>query len=79
MSPLIFASCRNCSSNLASAETIHDLLLPAETSVLGKLLPTETLGRKQNHTNSLCRKPFFVDGSLGRKQEITESLSGSQI
>ena len=21
--------------------------------------------------DSLCRKPFFVDGSLGRKQEIT--------
>ena len=23
--------------------------------------------------DSLCRKPFFVDGSLGRKQEITVS------
>ena len=38
-----------------------------------------SLGRKQNHTDSLCRKPFFVDGSLGRKQEITDSLDGSQI
>ena len=37
------------------------------------------LGRKQNHTDSLCRKPFFVDGSLGRKQQITDSLGGSQI
>ena len=31
------------------------------------------LGRKQNHTDSLCRKPFFVDGSLGRKQAIMQS------
>ena len=35
-------------------------------------LPAESLGRKLNHMNSLCRKPFFVDGSLGRKQEITD-------
>ena len=42
-------------------------------------LPAEGLSRKQNHTDSLCRKPFFVDGSLGRKQEITDSLGGSQI
>ena len=62
------------------------LFLPAETVVLGKKLPAETvrvillpLGRKQNHTDSLCRKPFFVDGSLGRKQEIADSLGGSQI
>ena len=34
------------------------------------LLPAERLGRKQNHTDSLCRKPFFMDGSLGRKQEV---------
>ena len=38
-------------------------------------LPAETLGRKQNHTDSLCRQPFFVDSSLGRKQEITK-ISG---
>ena len=31
------------------------------------------LGRKLNHTDSLCRKPFFVDGSLGRKPEIMEA------
>ena len=29
------------------------------------LLPAETLGRKLNHTDSLCKKPFFVDGYLG--------------
>ena len=29
--------------------------------------------------DSLCRKPIFMDGRLGRKQEIMDSLSGSQI
>ena len=64
----------------------RDLLLPAETVVLGKYLLAETvrvillpLDRKQNHRDSLCRKPFFVDGSLDRKQEIADSLGGSQI
>ena len=33
---LIFASCRDCPSYLASAETVHDLSLPAKTVVLGK-------------------------------------------
>ena len=36
MSPLIFTSCRDCPSYLASAEIVSDLLLPAETVVLGK-------------------------------------------
>ena len=35
-SALIFASCRDCPSYLTSAETVRDLLLPAETVVLGK-------------------------------------------
>ena len=66
MSPLIFAYCRDCPSYLASAETVRDLLLPAETTVHEKLLPAgtvcvitlpvETLGSKQNHTDSLYRK-----------------------
>ena len=65
-------------SYLASAETVRDLLLPAETTILEKwlpaetvrviLLPAESLGRKLNHTDSLCRK-----------QEIADSLSGSKI
>ena len=41
-SPLIFASCRDCPSYLASAETVRDLLLPAETTVHEKWLPAET-------------------------------------
>ena len=84
MNPLIFASCRDCPSYLASAETVRDVLLPAETVVLAETvrviqLPAESLGRKQNHTDSLCRKPFFVGGSLGRKHKITDSLGGSQM
>ena len=35
-SPPIFASSRDCPSYLASTETVRDLLLPAETVVLGK-------------------------------------------
>ena len=40
----ILASCRDCPSYLASAETVRNLLLPAETVVLGKYLPAETVG-----------------------------------
>ena len=43
MSPLTFVSCRDCPSYLASAETVRDLLLPAETAVLDKKLPEETV------------------------------------
>ena len=43
------------------------------------LFPAETLVRKQNHTNNLGRKPVLADGSLGRKQELTDSLGVSQI
>ena len=42
-------------------------------SRITRTVSAESLDRKQNHTDSLCRKPFFVDGSLGRKQEITDS------
>ena len=43
MSPLIFASCRDCLSYLASAETVPDLLLLAETTIHEKCLPAETV------------------------------------
>ena len=43
MSPLIFPSCRDCLSYLASAVTVRDLLLPAETTVREKWLPAETV------------------------------------
>ena len=36
------------------------------------LLSAENLGRKLNHTDSLCRKLFTEHNSLGRKQEIAE-------
>ena len=67
------------SAALLSAETtVHEKWLPAET-VRVILLPAETLGRKLNHTDSLCRKLFTKHNSLGRKQEIADSLGGSQI
>ena len=41
------------------------------------LLPAESLGRKQNHTDSLCRKPFFVDGTcslgMGKKSRTVSA------
>ena len=50
------------------------VLLPVETAVCDKqtpdetvsmiLLPAENLGRKQNHVDSLSRKPFFMHRSL---------------
>ena len=43
MSLLIYASCRDCQSYFASTETVRDLLLSAETVVLGKQLPAETV------------------------------------
>ena len=79
------ASCRDCPSYLASAETVRDLLLPAETTFHEKWLPAETvrvilllvetLRRKLNHTDSFfCRKLFTKHNSLGRKQKIAYSL-----
>ena len=39
--------------------------------------PEEILGRKHvvNHADSLDRKSFFADSSLGSKQEIAEDLT----
>ena len=53
---------------------INGLLLRLEpVSVI--LHPAKTFGRKHNHMDSLGRKPCFVDSSLGRKQEIVDSIS----
>ena len=50
------------------AETVHMILLPAVS-----------LSKKQNHSDSLCRKLFTTNTSLGRKQEIGDSLGGRQV
>ena len=86
MSPLIFISYRDCLSYLASAVTVCDLLLPAETTVHKKwlpaetvhviLLPAETQQEAKSHAQSLL---FTKHNSLGRKQEIADSLGSSQI
>ena len=57
---------------MESADTVSNLLFPAETAVCDKQLPAETvclflhpaemLSRVQNHTDSLDRKSFVVDG-----------------
>ena len=52
--------------------------LPVET-VCVILLPAESLNRKLYRMDSLCRKLFTKHNSLSRKQEITDSLGGSQI
>ena len=68
-SPWSLASCRDYRPRkMASCEAVHVILLPAET-----------LGRKLNHTDSLCRKLFAKHNSLGRELKIAESLDGSQI
>ena len=96
MSPLIFASCRDCLSYLASAETVRASCRGYRRRKMasGRDCPCDSascrdLGRKLNHTdnlgrklftkhNSLGRKLFTKHNSLGRKQEIADSLGGSQ-
>ena len=77
---VIFGFRRDCVRDLLLPveTTVHDSWLPAE-AVRVILLSAETLGRKLNHTDSLCRKLFPKHNSLGRKQEIADSLNGSQI
>ena len=83
----------NESANLAFAETVLNLLLPAETTVHEKwlpaetvrvfLLPAETLGRKLNHTDSLCRKLFtkhnIPAGSKKSRTVSAEAKYGGQF
>ena len=42
------------------------------------VLPAESWQEAESHGQSL-QVAFFVDSSLGRKQEITDSLGKSQI
>ena len=82
-SPLIFASCRACPSYLASAETVCDLLLPAQTTGHEKWLPAETvcvillpaemLSRKLNHTVSAGSYFPSRSVSAGSKRSLTVS------
>ena len=61
-------------------ETVHYIWLPPRLSVIFCLLPR--LPSTKNgflQRLSVCRKLFTQHSSLGRKQEITDRLSGSQI
>ena len=69
---VIFGFRRDCPRSPASCRDYRPRKwLPAET-VRVILLPAEPLGRKLNHTDSLCRKIFTNHNSLGRKQEIAD-------
>ena len=79
---------RDCPSYLASAETVCDLLLPPETTVHEKWLPAETVRvilppaesqqEAESHRQSLQEASYQAQ-QLGWKQEIADSLGGSQI
>ena len=84
-------SCRDSPSYLVLAETVRDLLLPAETTIQEKwlpaetvrvnLLPAETLGRKLNQTDSLCtlsRKLNHMDSLCRKPITKNNSLSRKQ-
>ena len=58
--------------------TIHKKWLPAETLCM-ILLPAKRFSKEQDHMYSLGRKPFITHNSICRKQEIADSLGGSQI
>ena len=47
-----------------SAKTVHKILLPAKTC-----------SRRQNHTDSLCRKPHFMEISLERISKRSGTVS----
>ena len=75
---LIFASCRDCLSYLASAETVLDLLLPAETTVHKNWLPAETVHVILLPAETLSRdcrqsrqKPNMME-SLCRKRKLAD-------
>ena len=70
--------CWDCPSFLAASKTVRLILLPIETTIHEKLLPTETVHlilspseshrRKKIHAVSLSRKPFIMGSSLEREE-----------
>ena len=79
-----------CPSYLACAETVDNLLLPAETVVHNKWLPAESISmipfllkrlvRNKSHGQSQQEAipPVPPDISVGRKQDITDILGGAK-
>ena len=77
---------------MASAETIHNLLLPAKTAVHDKKLPAETVCMTVLPAETVCmtvlpaktlgrklsQEAIFRIGSLERNQKVADSLDGSQ-
>ena len=82
MSPLIFSSCRDCPSYLASPVTVPDLLLPAETTVHEKWLSAETVHsafcrnsrqEAKSHGQSLQEANYQVQQSRQEARERGQS------
>ena len=81
---LIFASCRDCPSYLASAKTIRDILLHAETTiheiwfpaetVCVILLPAESQQEAKSHGQSLQEAIYQTQLSAGSKRLQTVSV-----
>ena len=84
-----FVSRQDCWSYFASAESVHNLLLLAKTAVLDKRLPPppspncphDSVSAGSRILLTVLAGSCFVwaDGGLGWKQEIADSLGGSQI
>ena len=67
-----------CDDTLNRVKT-SPLILASCRECPSYLASAEILGRKINHTDSLCRKLFSKHNSLGKKQEIADNLGGSHI
>ena len=78
MSLLIFTSCRDCPSYLASAETVPDLLLLADTTVHEKWLPAETVHVILLPAKTLSRKQNHAEVSAGNYLPSTTVSAGSK-
>ena len=72
---VIFGLGRDCPRSFASCRDYR----PRKMASCRDCPCNSTLGRKLNHTHSLCRKPFTEHNRLGRKQEIADSLGGNQL
>ena len=85
----IFPSCEDCLSYLPSAQTVHDLLLPAMTTICKSI----TSYRDCPHDFASCwdsqqeakscqrlgRKLFIMHKSLWQKQEIRDDRHNSRL
>ena len=77
---VIFGTRQDCPRSLASFQ----VRVVREKMALCRKCPRDCAScreprQKQNHATRLDRKPFIMYSSLGRKQEIADTLGDSQI